>query len=55
MDTNEKGCPECIEMGIDDPVYPTFFDGSHAHCPDCGEVFEYETYPYCKYCHVRWD
>jgi len=47
-------CPECEQ---DDGPEPraTFADGSHAHCPDCGRVFEAETYPYCRACRVRWD
>ena len=49
-------CPDCAEMGLnEEDVSPTFYDGTHDHCPDCGDVFEYETYPYCKHCRVRWD
>lgn len=50
----EQACQECVEMELADPR-PTFHDGTHAHCPDCGCVFETETYPYCKPCRVRWD
>ena len=47
-------CLACKEMELPKPS-PTFYDGTHEHCPDCGAVFEEETYPYCKHCRIRWD
>ena len=49
-------CPDCADMGVnEEDVQPTFFDGSHDHCPECSTVFEAECYPYCKPCGIRWD
>jgi hypothetical protein len=49
-------CGECAEMDLtEDEVRPTFYDGTHEHCPDCGTVFHEEEYPYCRLCRVRWD